>query len=168
MDREHGRIAQLRCQTDAQGLAAGAQEEGNGLVDIFNQNIGFGTDVEVRHELRIGVGKGKADRFIGSPQHAMSQTIAIERYRRIKIGDAKHMIVELSKQGAAHAHRQSILPLQRISLALPLRRREDRPCPVRLHDRRLGETWIASPGTGKVAASPRHLPKRTISRTTCL
>jgi hypothetical protein len=71
----------------------------------------FGSDVEVRYQLRVGVRKGKANRFIGSPQDAMSQTIAIERYRRIKISDAKHMIVELSKQGPAQAHREPILPL---------------------------------------------------------
>jgi hypothetical protein len=64
-------------------LAARAQENGERLINIVNQNIGFGTDVQVRHELRVGVRKGKADRFVASPQDSMSEAIAIEGYRRV-------------------------------------------------------------------------------------
>jgi hypothetical protein len=78
------------------GFAARAQEEREGLVDILNQNIGFRADVKV-HELGVGVGKGKADRLLASPQHAMPKLIAIERYRRIEVGDAKQTVIELAK-----------------------------------------------------------------------
>jgi len=79
------------------GFAARAQEEREGLVDILNQNIGFRADVKV-HELGVGVGKGKADRLLASPQHAMPKLIAIKRYRRIEVGDAKQTVIELAKQ----------------------------------------------------------------------
>ena len=85
-------------------LAARAQENGKRLVNIFNQNIGFRTDVQVSHELCVRLRKGKADRFVASPQDSMPEAVAIERYRRIKIGDAKQKVVELSKQGPVDAH----------------------------------------------------------------
>jgi hypothetical protein len=90
------------------GFAARAQEEREGLVDILNQNIGFRADVQV-HELGVGVGKGKADRLLASPQHAMPKLIAIERYRRIEVGDAKQTVIELAKQRPPEARGQAIL-----------------------------------------------------------
>ena len=51
----------------------------------------------MRHELRVRVRKGKADRFVAPPQDSMPEAIAIEGYRRIQIGDAKQKVVELSK-----------------------------------------------------------------------
>jgi hypothetical protein len=63
----------------------------------------------VDDELRVRVRKGKTDRFVASPQHSMPEAIAIEGYRRIKIGDAKQKVVELSKQGQVGAHVQMIL-----------------------------------------------------------
>jgi hypothetical protein len=78
-------------------LAARAQEQRERLITIVNDNIGFWTDIQVHDELSVGVRKSKADRFVASPQDRMSEAIAIERYRRIKIGDAKQKVVELSK-----------------------------------------------------------------------
>ena len=93
-------------------LAARAQEERECLINILNENIGFGTDVQVHDELRLRVWKGKADRFVASPQHSMPEAITIEGYRRIQIGDAKQEVVELSKQGPVrtHANHRPILP----------------------------------------------------------
>jgi hypothetical protein len=61
------------------------------------------------HELGVGVGKGKADRLLASPQHAMPKLIAIERYRRIEVGDAKQTVIELAKQRPPEARGQAIL-----------------------------------------------------------
>ena len=90
-------------------VAARAQEECEGLVDIINQNIGFRADIQVNDELRVGLGKAKADRLFGSPQNPMPETVAIEGYRRIEVGDAKQKVIELAKQRPAGAHGQAIL-----------------------------------------------------------
>jgi len=60
------------------GLAARVQEERESCVNIFNQNIGFWADVQVNHELRVGVRKANPDRLLASPYDAMPETIAIE------------------------------------------------------------------------------------------
>ena len=53
----------------------------------------------MHHELRVRVRKGKTDRFVASPQHAMPEAIAIKGYRCIEIGDAKQKVVELRNRG---------------------------------------------------------------------
>jgi hypothetical protein len=78
-------------------LAARAQEQRERLINIVNDNIGFRTDIQVHDELRVGVRKSKADRLVASPQDRMSEAIAIERYRRVKIRDAKQKVVQLSE-----------------------------------------------------------------------
>jgi hypothetical protein len=106
------RVANARASADRDverslyRLAARAQEQRERLINIVNDNIGFWTDVQVHDEFRVRIRKGKTDRFVASPQHWMSEAIAIERYRRIKIGDAKQKVVELSKQGALGGHRK--------------------------------------------------------------
>ena len=60
-------------------LAAGVEEQLEGVVDIFNQNIGFGADVQVNYELGVGVRKGEADRSLASPHHVMPKPVAIKR-----------------------------------------------------------------------------------------
>ena len=80
-------------------VAARTQENGQRLVNIFNQNIGFRSDAQVNHELCVRLRKGKADRFVAPPHDSMPEPVAVERYRRIKVGDAKEEVIELSEQG---------------------------------------------------------------------
>jgi hypothetical protein len=63
------------------------------------------SDVEVNHELRVGVWKGEADRILAPPQHPMPETIAIEGDRRVEIGDTQQEVIQLAKQGAVGVHR---------------------------------------------------------------
>jgi hypothetical protein len=74
------------------------------LVDIDDQNVRLGSDLQVNDKLRVRLGKGEASRFIASPQQSMTELVAIKGDRRLKIGDAKQMIVEFSKQGPFSAH----------------------------------------------------------------
>jgi hypothetical protein len=69
----------------------------------------------VRYELGARLRKGKPDGFVASPQDSMPEAIAVERYRRVKIGGAKQKVVELSEQRSVGAHAQIIL--DRISSA---------------------------------------------------
>jgi hypothetical protein len=78
-------------------LASSAQEKVEGFVDIVNDYIGFGADIQVNYELGVRVRKSKPNRFRASPQDSVPEAIAIKPYRRIKIGDAKQEIVQLSK-----------------------------------------------------------------------
>ena len=85
-------------------LAACAQETRESLVDIGDQNVRLGSDLQVNDKLRVCLGKGEANCFIASPKQAMTELVAIKGDRRVKIGDAKQMIVEFSKQGCFKAH----------------------------------------------------------------
>jgi hypothetical protein len=85
-------------------LAACAQETRESLVDIGDQNVRLGSDLQVNDQLGVGLWKGEASRFIASPQQAMTELVAIKGDRRVKIGDAKQMIVEFLKQGPFSAH----------------------------------------------------------------
>ena len=88
-------IANARTPTDRNiertlnALAAGAQEERESLVDIGDQNVRLGSDLQVDDKLRVRLGKGEASGFIASLQKPMTELVAIERDRRVKIGDAK-------------------------------------------------------------------------------
>jgi hypothetical protein len=85
-------------------LAARVQESREGLVNIFNDNIGFGADLQVNDELCIGVRKAEPDRFVASPQDSMPEAVTVKGYRRIEIGDAEEKVVEPSKQGPTGDH----------------------------------------------------------------
>ena len=93
-----GAAANRNLERGLDSLAAGVQEQLECVVDIFNQNIGFGTDVQVNYELGVGVRKGEADRFRASPQQTMPKPVAIEGDGCVEIGDAKQKVVELSEQ----------------------------------------------------------------------
>ena len=79
--------------------AACAQEERESLVDVGNHNVRLGSDLRVNDQLRVGLRKSQASRFTASPQQAMAELVPIKGDRRVKIGDAEQVIVELSKQG---------------------------------------------------------------------
>ncbi|HLY00764.1 MAG TPA: hypothetical protein VKR62_18885 [Roseiarcus sp.] len=104
------RVADARAAADRDverrfdSLAAGAEEERERLLDIVNQNIGFRADAQVAHEFGVGVRKGEPDRFLASPKHPMPKAVAIEGDGRVKVGDAKQEIVELTKQRAVGGH----------------------------------------------------------------
>jgi hypothetical protein len=104
------RIANARTPTNRDvertlnALAARAQEERESLVYVGDQNVRLGSDLQVNDKLRVRLGKGEASRFIASPQKAVTELVAIKGDRRVKIGDAKQMIVEFSKQGCFKAH----------------------------------------------------------------
>lgn len=88
--------------------AACAQEERESLVDVGNHNIRLGSDLQVNDQLRVGLRKSQASRFTASPQQAMPELVPIKGDRRVKIGDAEQVIVELSKQGRFSAHVEGI------------------------------------------------------------
>ena len=79
--------------------AACAQEERESLVDVGNHNVRLGSDLQVNDQVRVGLRKSEARRFTASPQQAMAELVPIKGDRRVKIGDAEQVIVELSNRG---------------------------------------------------------------------
>jgi hypothetical protein len=86
------------------GVPARPQELGISLFDISNQDVCFRADPQMHDELCIRLGKREARRLAALPQEAVAQFVTVEGDRRINIGDAKQMIVDLSKQGLIGGH----------------------------------------------------------------
>jgi hypothetical protein len=102
------------------GLRARPQEFGVSLFDVSNQDVCFRADMEVHNKLCIRLGKREARRLAASPQETVAQLIAVEGDRRVKIGNAKQMIIELSKWGLICGHASQ--PLDRLDR--PARQRD--------------------------------------------
>jgi hypothetical protein len=79
------------------GRPACVQKCRESFIDVANQNVRLGSNVEVYDEFRVRLGESEAGSFIASPQQTMTQFVPIKGNRRVKIGDPKQMIVELSK-----------------------------------------------------------------------
>jgi hypothetical protein len=78
-------------------LAARPQECCKRFVDVGDDNVRLGPNAEVDNQFRIRLWKLKANRLLRSPQQAVTQLVPVKRDRRLKVGDAKQMTVNLPK-----------------------------------------------------------------------
>jgi hypothetical protein len=78
-------------------LSPGLQKVRESLVDVGDHYVRFRSDMEVYDQLGIRLRKTETRSLIGAPQQTMTQPVSIKGDRRVKIGDAKQMVVEFSK-----------------------------------------------------------------------
>jgi hypothetical protein len=78
-------------------LAAFSQDRPESLVDVIDENVRLGPDVQMYDQFRIRLWKFEADRLVRSPHQAMAEFVPIERNGRFKVGCSQQVTVDFSE-----------------------------------------------------------------------